>query len=206
MEVKDLGGRAERCVDFLLAPNVERAFGPLYWIVGNNTVGIFGGKKSAALRGHIAADIVERVTSDFFENRRASDLKRLEIGDGELGLVVEHFFEMGHVPVSVHGIAMKSASEMIVHPASRHFAQGEEVHLQGVFAALGLRISRVNTREKIQRYRARKFWGDAEPAFVRVVTARDLLISGVESFAAELRAGISHPGDSRFSQRGGDFR
>ena len=42
-----------------------------------------------------------RVTGDGFEERVARNLKRFQISDGQLRLVVEHFFEMRHVPVTI---------------------------------------------------------------------------------------------------------
>ena len=61
-----------------------------------------------------------------FEFRFARDLKSVEIGDRQLRLVVEHFFEMRHVPEGIDRVAMKPAAEMIVHSARRHFAQRDQ--------------------------------------------------------------------------------
>src|SRR4051812_39369105 len=97
---------------------------------------------------------------------------------------------MRDVPVGVDRIAVETAAEMVVHSAGCHFAEGEQVHLQSMLAALGLRTARVNPREKIQGDRARKFRGDAEPAFMRVIAAGNLLVSGVEGFSAQFLSGI----------------
>src|SRR5712671_2197171 len=77
----------------------------------NLAVRIFGGKESAFLRGHVAADVIERIARDLFEDRLAVDLERIEIGGGELGLIVEHFFEMRDVPVSIDGVAVEPAAQ-----------------------------------------------------------------------------------------------
>src|SRR6266480_5867213 len=87
----------------------------------NFAVGIFGGKKAAVLRGHVAADVIENVTGDGFEERVARNLKRFQISDGQLRLVVEHFFEMRNVPIGVDGIAMETAADVIVHSTGSHF-------------------------------------------------------------------------------------
>src|SRR5438067_11328041 len=102
----------------------------------HNAVRVLRGKESATFRGHIAADIIEDVARDFCENRLAADLKCFEISSCELGLVVEHFLEMRHVPVGVDRIPMEAATEMIVDSAGRHFAQREANHFPGVLAAV----------------------------------------------------------------------
>ena len=69
MEIENLSGIAKRFVDVFLCPNVERAFGGLA-VPGiadagcNWAVCIFGGKKSAFLRGHITADVVKNIARD----------------------------------------------------------------------------------------------------------------------------------------------
>ena len=62
--------------------------------------------------------------------RIVRDLKRFQIGDRELRLVVEHLFEMRHEPALVHRIAMKAAAELIVHAAVGHRAQRVERHVE----------------------------------------------------------------------------
>src|SRR4051794_25307215 len=110
------------------------------------TVGVFGGEKNTVFRGHVAAGVIQRIARDLLEQRLPRNLKRLEISDSELGLVIEHFFEMRDVPVGVDGIAMESAAEMIVHSAPGHFSKRENIHLQRVLAAIRLRIARVDPR------------------------------------------------------------
>ena len=41
----------------------------------------------------------------------------LQIGDGELRLIVQHLLEVRHKPALIDGVAMKPAAEMIVHAA-----------------------------------------------------------------------------------------
>src|SRR5437667_11773629 len=94
----------------------------------NWAVGILSGKESDLFRSHVAGDVIENVARNGFELRIAGDLKRIEIGDGELRLIVEHFLEMRHVPVTIDRVAVKTTAEMIVHPAGGHFAQGENIH------------------------------------------------------------------------------
>ena len=71
MEIENLGGIAERGIDLFFRPDVECAFGGLrvaaVSIRGyNGTVGIFGRKKAAFLRCHVAGDVIENVARDRF--------------------------------------------------------------------------------------------------------------------------------------------
>src|SRR5664279_1650450 len=101
----------------------------------NLAVGILGGEKSAFLRGHVAADVIENIPGDRLEKRIARDLKRFEIRDGQLRLVIEHFFEMWDMPEAIHGVAVKAAAQMIVYSSGRHLAECEKIHFERVFAA-----------------------------------------------------------------------
>ena len=130
VEVENFRGRSKRGVDLFLAPDVERA---LFFVAvagiddpgSNDTVGILRGEKASFIRRHIATDVIERIARDFFEERLARDLERFEIRHRQLRLVVEHFFEMRNVPVTVDRIAVEPAAKMIMHAARRHFAESE---------------------------------------------------------------------------------
>ena len=100
----------------------------------DEAVRVFRGIESALRRRHIAAHIIEHIPRDAFEKRIARDLKSIEIRDRQLRLIVEHFFEMRHVPKGIHRVARKPAAEMIVHAARRHLAQGEQIHLERVLS------------------------------------------------------------------------
>ena len=111
--------------------------------------------------------------------RVAQNLYCVEIGDGELRLVVKHFLEVRHVPVTIDRVTMKPAADVIVHSARSHFAQGEEHHVEGVFAGITLGIACVESREKIERDWPRKFRRSTESAFLRVIAAIDLTIGSI---------------------------
>ena len=113
------------------------------------------------------------------EVRVAQNLERVEIGDGELRLVVKHFFEVRHVPVTINRVTMKPAADVIVHSARSHFAQREQRHVESVFAGIALGIACVESGEKIESDWPRKFRSIAESAFLRVITAIDLTIGSI---------------------------
>ena len=75
---------------------------------------------------------------------------------------------MRHVPVGVDRIPVKSTTDMIVYSTSRHLSQCQQDHFQSMLPGIRIRIARVEARQKIQRDRARKFWGATETAFVPI--------------------------------------
>jgi len=95
-----------------------------------HAVCVFGRVEAALLAGHVAPDVIEDVARGLLEDWLARDLERLQIADGELRLIVEHFLEMRNVPELVHGVTVKAATEMIVDAAFGHLAQRGEGHLQ----------------------------------------------------------------------------
>src|ERR1700682_5276594 len=80
------------------------------------------------------------------EVRVVRNLKRVKISDRELRLVVEHLFEVRHVPVAIDRVAMKTAAELIVHSAGGHFAQRDEIHFESALSGFTLRIACVKAR------------------------------------------------------------
>ena len=184
VKIEYLSGVTKRRINLFPGPDIECAFGgsavagiadPGY----NWAIGIFCREKSAFLGGHIAGDVVEDIARDRFVLSILCDLKSLEIGGGELCLIVEHFFEMRHVPVTINRVTMKTAADMVVHTAGRHFAQRKQIHFQRVLPDFALRASGVNAGKKIERHWARKFRRIAETSLLGIVTARNLLIRGV---------------------------
>src|ERR1700686_397369 len=71
---------------------------------------------------------------------------------------------MGHEPALIHGIAMKTASELIVHSAARHFFQGRLRHSKQMFF-LGLLIS---LEYKLNCGSVRKLWRLAKTTVANV--------------------------------------
>ena len=131
-------------------------------------------------------------------------MKRFEIGDRQLRLIIKHFFEMRHMPESIDRVTVKPAAQMIVHSTRCHFAEREKIHLERMLAARRFGRARINAEEKIERHRSRKFWRATESAFVRIVAPRDLLIGRVESRRVERRCVATTR--FRLRQRGNDLR
>ena len=115
----------EEANDFVLRPHVENAFPVFGFAFIEETVGIFRGVKAAGRIGHVPAHVIENIARRDLVSGIVSDLKGLEIRAGELGLIVEHFFEVRHMPEFIHRVAVKSAAEVVVHAAVRHLVEGK---------------------------------------------------------------------------------
>src|SRR5436190_11054370 len=87
---------------------------------------------------------------------------------------------MRHVPIAIDRVTMKPAPDMIAHSARSHFAQREQGHFEGVLTGLAFRIACVESHQEIERHWSRKFWGVTEAAFLWVVAAVNLLVSGIQ--------------------------
>ena len=104
----------------------------------------------------------------------ARDLRRLQIADCELRLVVEHFFEVRNEPFRVHRVAVKAAPDMIVDAALGHFPQSERRH----FGRLRSRCSRCTAdrraEQEVKHRRPGEFRRPAESAPFAVKRSREL--------------------------------
>ena len=85
----------------------------------------------------IALHIVKNPPRHPREHLAAGRLFRLEIIQGDLGLIVEHFLEMRHEPLLVDRVPVEAAAQMVVQPALGHFLQGVPRHLHGVGPKFG---------------------------------------------------------------------
>ena len=152
---------AEEGDEFIEGEDVEGALAFFVRVGGiDDGVGVFGGEEAAVGVGQVAEDVLEDVAGDLRVEGVAGDLEGFEIGEGELGLIVEHFLEVGDEPVSVDGVAVEAAAELVVHAALGHFAQGEESHVEGFFLA----GERVVAQEEVVGDGAGKLGGLAEAA------------------------------------------
>jgi hypothetical protein len=89
---------------------------------------ILGGVETATFVRQVAEHVIKDFARHFFLRRTTRDLKTIEIGAGELRLIVEHFLEVRDVPEFVHRVAVKAPAEMVAQAARRHRAQREKSH------------------------------------------------------------------------------
>ncbi|MBV6467208.1 MAG: hypothetical protein PGMFKBFP_02551 [Anaerolineales bacterium] len=105
--------RAERGLELFLCPDVEPALFAL-------RVGVEAAEESAVGMGHLPQEEVERLFADAAVVFLSRHQKAVQVGERELGVVVEHFFEVRHAPEIVHAVAREAAADDIVHAAARH--------------------------------------------------------------------------------------
>ena len=117
---------AEQSANFIGSPNEEFTFLAL-------AIGILSRIKTASGLKHLAQQIVRGFLNYRFKKSFAGDRVRVRINGEKLGIVIEHFFKMGHQPFRVHRIAMKAAAEMIIDAALSHFGERVNDHFQIAF-------------------------------------------------------------------------
>ena len=104
-------------------PDEEDAFLPFAVRVG-------GGVEGSVRGGHLARHVVEHVARHRRVGLLARDLERLEIGDHEQRVVVEHLLEVRNGPGGLGRVAMEAAAQVVVDSAASHGVQGLGRHLQ----------------------------------------------------------------------------
>src|SRR5436190_1411660 len=142
----------------------------------NWAVRIFCGIEPALRRSHVPPHIIKNVPRGRREFDLSCNLKSVEISARQLRLIIKHFLEVWHVPVSIDGISMKSAADVVMDSTSRHLSQREQDHFQGVLPRISIRIVRIKTAEEIKDDRTRKFRAPAETTFVRIERPGELLV------------------------------
>src|ERR1700733_10060591 len=126
----------------------------------------------------VAQNIFKNVSSNVRVLLVAGDLVCLQIRNRELRLVVQHLFEVRDEPVLIDRVAMKSAAELIVHPALGHRTQSHKNHVSSFFVAI--------TQQKIEHARPRELGRGAESAQARVERSAERKESGIERVLPDL--------------------
>ncbi len=117
-----IGGRGDGGADVVGGPDVVFAFSAF-------GVGIEGGVEGAVGIAHFPEPKVEGLAGDAGVVG-ASELDGGEgVCGGELGIVVEHFFEVWDEPEFVGGVACESACDMVVDAAAHHGVEGFGGHV-----------------------------------------------------------------------------
>ena len=168
--------RREYAINFFLCPNVERALSFLDCVRFRQAVGVLCRVKTTVGRGQVAQDIIQGFPNRSFELRIRCRLKRLGIGHHKLRLVIQHFFEMRHVPSVVYRITMETAAQMIIHSAASHLLECELHHVERVPFFIPPPIS----KQEIEHGWTRKFWSRSESALFGIVTGCQLTIAVFE--------------------------
>jgi hypothetical protein len=146
----------------------------------------------------VAEEVVEDAARHSRVLRAVRHLKRAQVSLHQLRRVVQHDFEVRHVPQLVHRVAVEAAAQVVAHAARRHAVQREGRHVEGGGGAVGVargRQARVLRQQQVQLRRARELGGAAKPAAARVEAAGQLVGAGRDG--ARLRAGGEAAGRGR---------
>jgi hypothetical protein len=148
---------------------------------GDLAVGVLGGVKTAFRVGQITEDVVEDVAGQpavaFVAGRPAG----FEEVHRDLGLIIQHFFEMRHEPASIDRVAVEASADMVMHAAARHGAQGVGGHAHRLGRGFGVAALELGAaEEETQHGRPRKFGRAAKSALPGIVVFIEILIAALE--------------------------
>ena len=76
--------------------------------------------KPAAVERELAQHVLDRLLGDLPVALLAEHEPAVQVGDRELGVVVEHLLEVRHEPAPVDRIAVEAAADEVVHAAGGH--------------------------------------------------------------------------------------
>ena len=91
-------------------------------------------------------------------------MRRLEVCEHELRLVVQHLFKVRHAPRAVDRVAVKPAADVVAHATERHCTEVPQDHL----ACVAIAGPGMLAEEKQQLGRPWKFRRIAEAAVPRI--------------------------------------
>ena len=126
-----------------------------------------GRPEAAGGVAHLAQQVVERFSDDTPVRLAAGDLPGVQVGAGELGVVIEHLFEMGDQPAPVRRVAVEAATQLVVDATGRHPVQSPDRHREGVGVA-----PQVAAQQQLDAHRLRELGGRREAAPIGVESAR----------------------------------
>ena len=140
----------------------------------------------------VALDVVERVGGHVGPETFTRELRGLDVREHQLRLVVQHLLEVRDAPFPVHRIPVKSAAQVVAHPADRHGPQRRQHHRAGVWSVpLALSLSRgagMFAQQEQQLARAWKLRRAAEPAMPRVEAGGKLAHRDIQHARSRHRA------------------
>ena len=93
-------------------------------------VGVQSRVESSLRRAHVGEKVLERSFRDVSEVLIAGRLEGLQVQARQERVVVQHLLEVGHQPMSVYGIPMKAAAQVIVYSAPSHGMERLRHHVQ----------------------------------------------------------------------------
>ena len=127
-------------------------------------VGVLRGVEAALRVGHVTQDVAEDITHHLGMALLSADQVGIEVELHELGIVVEHFFEVGDQPLRVGGVTCEAATDVVVNSARCHLVTGEQDLVDGLLVAK----ARSESQHEAGLARRRKFRRCAPAALYRI--------------------------------------
>src|SRR5438270_13099899 len=130
-------------------------------------VGVEAGIKAARFRQHFPTNKIEGCFNHAPEIAVFGELPAVEVGPRQQRVVVQHLLEMRDEPVLIDAVAMKAATELVVHAAGGHRPQGVYAHLE---RGRGMG-SRIAAEQHVDQHRLRKLWRATKTAEGRIIVS-----------------------------------
>lgn len=168
LELEDPGClRLEQVIQLGLRPDVKGSlFLPIRFPRIGGTFGVFGGIETALRMRQVIQHVIQGLACHRGIESFSGDLMSIQIGAGQLSLIVEHLLKMRHSPLLVDRITVKPTANVIEDSTLGHFSQGRERHLK----SLRMAEAPVVAKQKVEGDRPGEFGGGAESGKARIVT------------------------------------
>ncbi len=147
---EEFGILAQQGLGFLKVPGIVAAFLAF-------AIGVQAAVKPASRVSQFAQAEIQGFFRYPLEQGVAPYLPGMQIGSGEQGVIVEHFFKMRHQPTRIGAVAVKTAAHLVVDPAAGHGLQGVLYRLAGLLAPAIICSGCRLLHQKIQDHRLGEF-------------------------------------------------
>ena len=169
--------RCQHTIDLRFLPHVERTLNFISLLFGVNTVGVFRRIESSLRRGHIPQNVFQCFARNGCKKFIVSELICIEVRIDQLCLVIQHLFKMWNAPLSINGIAVESAAEMVIHSAACHRHQRCQGHLQRVLILCAV----VVPKQEIENDRTGKLCSASESGIFWIISCRQLMVRAFQN-------------------------
>ncbi len=143
------------------------------------------GDKPAAGEPHLTDEEVQRLRTHDALVFAAGQQAGVQVGQGKLGVVIQHFLEMGHQPFAVGGVAVETAPDHIIHAAAGHGFQRMRGGGERIFES-----PHALRQQELDGHRLGEFGRLAPAAVLHVVRSQDRRGCPVQHGAVDLFRGL----------------
>src|SRR5690349_13678257 len=105
----------------------------------------------------------------------------MKINARQEGVVIEHLFKVRYKPLSIDGVTVKAAAELVVHSAFGYLAACMLNHFERFNRAVAV----MQVHEKLECHRGRKFWRASKTPILPIIVGREPAKGGIEEICCE---------------------